>query len=95
MIQLHLITEIDVKLAIKKMKPKTSLSPDDGLYLELKIKTVSKIAPVPKTEDTMDIANHRPIALISVLAKIFESILQRQIYAQVDNQIVNSQHGFR
>ena len=57
---------------------------------------MSKIATIPKGEDTTDIINHRPIALIPVPAKIFQSILERQIiYAQEDNQIANSQHKLR
>ena len=41
----------------------------------VKIWEVTKVTPVPKDDLGEDIANHRPIALSTVPAKIFESII--------------------
>jgi hypothetical protein len=45
--------------------------------------------------DGSNVTDHRPIALIPVPAKIFESVLYGQIMSQIGNKIINSQHGFR
>ncbi len=55
---------------------------------------VSCIVPVPKTDSTNEITNYRPISIIPVPAKIFESVVYKKIYDQVMNLISNSQHGF-
>ena len=55
---------------------------------------LTKVTPVPKTVDTMEVSNHRPIAQPSVPAKILESIIREQIFMQIQNHITVSQHGF-
>jgi len=50
--------------------------------------------PIPKTENDTDIQNHCPIALLSVPAKIFESIVHADIYRQIEQLISEDQHGF-
>lgn len=55
---------------------------------------VTKVTPVPKTGNSKDIENHRPIAIPPVPAKIFESILLSLTFDQVGHQIITNQHGF-
>lgn len=55
---------------------------------------VSKVVPIPKKGSKSDISNHRPIAIISSPAKVFESILYTRLLAHVKNFITPSQHGF-
>lgn len=54
----------------------------------------TKVVPIPKVCNTIEIADHRPVALLSVPAKIFESILHEQIYTQINHLIADEQHGF-
>ncbi|CAG4990002.1 unnamed protein product [Colias eurytheme] len=55
----------------------------------------SRVTPVPKTDKSVEVSNFRPIAVLSVFAKIFESMLDNQINQQVSNFLVDCQHGFR
>lgn len=52
------------------------------------------ITPVHKKGSQNDIANYRPISLINIVAKIFESILYRDLFSEVGARISQSQHGF-
>ncbi|XP_026321619.1 uncharacterized protein LOC113231510 [Hyposmocoma kahamanoa] len=56
---------------------------------------LSCVTPVPKGDAKGDITQYRPIAVLSVFAKIFESILNNQFSMQIDSLLHNSQHGFR
>jgi hypothetical protein len=56
---------------------------------------VSRVTPVPKVDCGSDISSFRPIAVLSIFAKIFESVLCRRINRQTVNLLHNSQHGFR
>lgn len=56
---------------------------------------ISRVQPIPKTRDTSKVENYRPIAILSCLAKVFESILHKHISAQVQPYLCDSQHGFR
>ncbi|XP_026332281.1 uncharacterized protein LOC113239467 [Hyposmocoma kahamanoa] len=56
---------------------------------------LSCVTPVPKGDARGDVTQYRPIAVLSVFAKIFESIVNRHICGQVDGLLHNSQHGFR
>ncbi|CAK1581103.1 unnamed protein product [Parnassius mnemosyne] len=56
---------------------------------------LSRVTPVPKGEPGKDVSAFRPIAVLSVLAKIFETMLDFRIRNQVDNILHESQHGFR
>lgn len=55
---------------------------------------LSKITPLSKTAEITEISNYRPIAQLSVPAKIFETVIHQQIYQQVKHLIANRQHGF-
>ena len=55
------------------------------------------IQPVPKKGDRSQPSNYRPIALISCIAKIFESILNQKIskYLSCHNLLSDRQYGFQ
>ena len=55
------------------------------------------IQPVPKKGDRSQPSNYRPIALISCLSKVFESILNRKFQRHLSNHnlISDHQYGFR
>lgn len=55
---------------------------------------ITKIVPVPKNENQDEIKNHRPVALQPIPAKIFESVVHRQLFGQVSHHITPHQHGF-
>lgn len=55
---------------------------------------VSKVCPIPKTGNKGCCENYRPVTLLNIPSKIFESILCKYIYADVRQQIVTAQHGF-
>lgn len=54
----------------------------------------SRICPIYKKGDKNDIANHRPITIISHFSKILEIILHSVIAGQVSGMLSNNQHGF-
>lgn len=56
---------------------------------------VSRVTPVPKTDGANDVTSFRPIAVLSVFAKLFEIVLCQQINKQTQNLLHDSQHGFR
>jgi hypothetical protein len=55
------------------------------------------IQPVPKKGDRAQPSNYRPIALVSCLSKVFESILNSKIlkYLNSHNLLSDRQYGFR
>ena len=55
------------------------------------------IQPVPKKGDRSNPSNYRPIALISCLSKVFESILNKKIlkHLSLHNLLSDRQYGFR
>ena len=55
------------------------------------------IQPVPKKGDRSNPSNYRPIALISCLSKVFETILNRKIlrHLSASNLLSDHQYGFR
>lgn len=55
----------------------------------------SRVTPVPKAGSSVDVSSHRPIAVLSILGKVFESILDRRIGQQVGPVLNDCQHGFR
>ena len=57
----------------------------------------SNIIPIYKSEDPMEINNHRPISLINTISKIYEKIVHKQLYKYLEQQsILNKrQYGFR
>ncbi|CAG9134629.1 unnamed protein product [Plutella xylostella] len=55
---------------------------------------LSRVTPVPKSS-SINVPEHRPIAVLSVFAKLFEHILNKQITRQIEPYLDDSQHGFR
>lgn len=55
---------------------------------------ITRVIPVPKGKAGADITGYRPIAVLSIAAKVFESALQRGIVLQLGAQLSDSQHGF-
>ena len=56
---------------------------------------ISRVTPIPKTTDKSAVEGYRPIAILSSPAKIFENVLHKLIYSQVEKYLCNYQHGFR
>jgi hypothetical protein len=54
----------------------------------------SRITPVHKSGDKLDIKNYRPITILNNFSKVFESILYNVIYLATKNYIISEQHGF-
>lgn len=57
----------------------------------------AKVIPVHKKDATDDIANYRPISLLSQLSKVFEKIVHKRMYQFLNKFSILSdhQHGFR
>lgn len=55
---------------------------------------ISFITPLHKSGDKADIANYRPISIISAISKISEKIMFIFILDRVKHLIVRQQHGF-
>ena len=53
------------------------------------------IIPIHKKGDTRDCANYRGITLLSIVAKTFESILEKRLKKETEHQLEESQCGFR
>lgn len=70
-----------------------NLSLQHGVYPTLW--KVSRVTPVPKSGSSTDVTNFRPIAVLPVFGKVFESVLNNSISKQVSGLLDNSQHGFR
>lgn len=58
---------------------------------------ISKIIPLFKKGDTLDINNYRPISLLSVFSKIFEKIIFVRLTSFLEKECLlsNNQNGFR
>ena len=88
---------------IKKMQNQLSLpitilvnqSLATGIFPE-KLK-IAKIIPLYKKNDDDKMSNYRPISLLPVFSKIFEKVVQNQLYnyLSTNNLLFESQHGFR
>nr|CAI5865990.1 unnamed protein product [Callosobruchus analis] len=61
-----------------------------------KVFKVAKVIPLHKNGSQYDTSNYRPIALLPILSKIFETIINKQIveFFQVNNLFSSCQHGF-
>ena len=57
----------------------------------------TNVTPVPKTGDKHDVTNYRPVSVIPVLAKVFESLIHQQLYDYLEaHELINEvQAGFR
>ncbi|KAL4153538.1 hypothetical protein QTP88_001371 [Uroleucon formosanum] len=66
---------------------------DEGIYPEiLKLSTVILIF---KSEDPTDVANYRPISILSHIAKPFGSLVLHSVKPSVNSMLIEEQHGFR
>lgn len=54
----------------------------------------ARIVPIYKKGDRSNIANYRPISLISVLPKMLEALLRPTFVRHVQQLLSNAQHGF-
>jgi hypothetical protein len=66
---------------------------DSGSYPE--ILKLSSITPIFKSGDISNVANYRPITIISHIGKLFESLVLNSIQSAVNQIIIDEQHGFR
>jgi len=56
---------------------------------------ISYIKPIPKGGDITLVTNYRPISIISIIPKLFESIIvHKKICPLFKNMISDVQHGF-
>ena len=55
------------------------------------------VIPVPKSGDLSDPNNYRPIVLVSVLSKLFTSILTERLlsWSEDEDKLIDNQFGFR
>lgn len=56
---------------------------------------LSRVTPVPKSTAGSDVTGFRPIAVLSVFGKLFESIVDHLITQQITVKLDDAQHGFR
>jgi hypothetical protein len=52
------------------------------------------ITPILKSGNATDVANYRPMSILSHLSKLFENIVLNCIKRSVNNIIIDEQHGF-
>lgn len=71
-----------------------NLSLSSGIFPD--IWKTSFIRSIPKpSSDLSNITNYRPISLLSLIPKMFESLVANKILFELNNIIVDNQHGFR
>ena len=58
---------------------------------------LADVYPVFKSGDSRLLTNYRPISVLSILAKVFESLVHQQIYSyfSINNLLSPAQSGFR
>lgn len=56
---------------------------------------ITRVTPIPKTNDVSRAENYRPIAILSAPAKLYETVLNKLISVQLKPFLSDSQHGFR
>ena len=58
---------------------------------------MANVTPIQKKPETNFVTNYRPISVIPVIAKVYESLIHRQLYSYLSkNSILHpSQSGFR
>jgi len=70
------------------------LSLDQGIFPE--IWKISSLTPIPKSNNTSEIENYRPIAILGHISKIFEALVLNDIQPSVNrSELADEQHGFR
>lgn len=55
---------------------------------------LSYISPIFKSGDKNSIKNYRPVSISSIIPKVFENLVSRQLYQILSTIIVENQHGF-
>ena len=55
----------------------------------------SFVTPIFKSQDRSYVKNYRPISIMSVIPKIFESIITTKLNINLNKLIIEEQHGFR
>lgn len=55
----------------------------------------SIVSPIHKNSDSANVINYRPISLLSLIPKLFEDLVSKQIIPTLNLKIINEQHGFR
>lgn len=55
----------------------------------------ANVIPIPKAGKANDIENYRPISLLSILGKVFESLVNPVLISHLKPFLVSQQHGFR
>ena len=58
---------------------------------------IAKVIPIYKKGSPCDVGNYRPISILPVISKVFESIVNHQlvIYFEKYNILIKTQFGFR
>lgn len=54
----------------------------------------SLIKPIHKGGENIQVTNYRPISIISIISKLFESIVSKKRSPIFKNLIIDVQHGF-
>ena len=55
----------------------------------------TRVIPVPKGSVGSEVSGYRPVAVLSSPAKVFESAIQRAVFAATSAALADAQHGFR
>lgn len=66
---------------------------DESIFPQ--ILKLGSITPILKSGCPTDVSNYRPISILSHIAKMFESLVQKDILRSFNNIIMEEQHGFR
>jgi hypothetical protein len=56
---------------------------------------IGVLIPIYKKGDRLDCNNYRGITLLSVVAKTYERILEKRLRREIEEQMTDSQSGFR
>ena len=55
----------------------------------------ARVVTIFKKGDTRDIGNYRPISLLNAIYKIYAGIIQKRLAKTLDEQLSQTQYGFR
>ena len=55
---------------------------------------LSKVIPLFKKNDTKDLANYRPISLLTSFSKLFEKVIYKQLYSYLNENMLLSENKF-